>query len=275
MVTITPKISIITATFNCVHYLPRISCSIQAQKNQDIEWVIVDGGSNDGTRRFLESHQTCADKWISEKDQGIYDAWNKGVALASGEWIMFLGADDLLAPNSIGTLLSAISKAKDSTEIISSKLEYIDNTGNHIKYVGEPWNWQKFKWSRLSFAHPGMLHRRSLFQRVGLYDLSFKICGDSELLMRSQIKNTAEYIDDCTVIMQAGGASDSYKATLESFHSRAKNHILPLPLNLLRLVILVSLYTFSKFKLKHKINQRALRNEKSYLRRRTRCMLWL
>ena len=88
------KISIIIATFNAELRLSRCLDSIISQKTEEIELLIIDGGSVDGTLKLIDSYKGCIDFVLTEKDNGIYDAWNKGIRQAKGEWIMFLGADD-------------------------------------------------------------------------------------------------------------------------------------------------------------------------------------
>lgn len=91
------KISIITATFNSIRSLPQVLASINSQSHADLEWIVVDGGSRDGTVEFLEANARFIDKMVTEPDKGIYDALNKGLALATGDVIGFLHSDDFLA----------------------------------------------------------------------------------------------------------------------------------------------------------------------------------
>lgn len=242
------KISIITATFNAAEYLPRLIESIAAQKREDVEFLVVDGGSKDATLSILADRSDVVNQWISERDEGIYDAWNKGVKMARGEWVMFLGADDRLHPRALDVFTKFLDTVEDNTMIVSSLLESVDRKGRTLKTVGEPWNWDKFRWSRLSFAHPGMLHRRQLFEKLGGFDTQFKICGDSEFLLRAQLKKDCAFIDQVTVYMQTGGASDSVRAIVETFKIRSKNGTMGPVANTLRFCRLLLLYRASKTK---------------------------
>src|SRR5688572_26809863 len=96
-----PKVSIITAVYNGDLYLEQTIQSVLAQTYANIEYIVIDGGSKDGTVAILKKYASKLAYWVSEPDKGIYDAWNKGVQAATGEWIAFLGADDLLFPDTI------------------------------------------------------------------------------------------------------------------------------------------------------------------------------
>lgn len=244
-------ISIIIATYNAGNTLTTCLNSIISQTNEKCEIIIIDGGSKDNTLEIIKEKHSHISYWISESDNGIYDAWNKGINIAQGKWIMFLGADDLLISGALDAYIQYIEKDGANFDIISSKLDYVDKNGTHLKYVGEPWNWEKFKMSRMSFAHPGLLHNALLFEKNGLYDTSFKICGDAEFFLRMQGNINAGYLDIITVKMQQGGVSHSAKAIIESYKIRKKNSTLPTSKNCYR--FLRSLIYFYLSKLKYKL----------------------
>jgi len=245
------SISIIIATHNAGKYLQNCLNSIIIQKGKNTEIIIVDGGSKDNTLEIINNNRRYITYWISEPDNGIYDAWNKGVSNATGNWIMFLGSDDLLSPKALEAYRKFIDRNQQSFDIISSKLDYVNENGTHIKFVGEPWNWEKLKMSRLSFAHPGLLHNAKLFKTNGLFDNTFKICGDSEFFLRTQGKITAGFLDFVTVKMQRGGVSYSVKAIIESYQIRLKNRTLSKTNNILR--FLRVLFVFYLSKIRHNI----------------------
>jgi glycosyltransferase involved in cell wall biosynthesis len=132
------EISIIIATFNAAETLRECLDSIVTQLNDKIELILVDGGSKDTTNEIIESYGTFIDVHISEPDKGIYDAWNKGVKLSSGNWVMFIGADDLLLPNALATYLEAIENTSDITsyDYICAHNEYVDMKGRLLKILG-------------------------------------------------------------------------------------------------------------------------------------------
>lgn len=251
MITNNKVISIITATYNAELYLEKLILSIIPQKNDEIEFIIIDGGSTDNTLNTILKHIKYVDYWESKPDKGIYDAWNKGIQIAKGDWIMFLGADDILLPGALDSYSSYIKSHKsDILNIISSKLDYVDKKGKHLKYLGEPWNWNKYKKRKFSFAHPGLLHKKDLFIEYGSFDLSSKICADSDFFLRVGPYIKGGYLDEVTVKMQAGGMSYSFTAIIESFKNRKKNKSLPLHQNIAGFIALTLKYSISTLKQK-------------------------
>lgn len=214
------KISIVTATFNASATLDNLIQSIASTKNEvDVEFIIIDGGSKDNTVEIIKKYDNIVDKWITEPDKGIYDAWNKGVGLANGDWIMFLGADDELLPGALNSYLEFLSlKPGMSYDLVSSRVEMVDENGKTIRIKGWNWEWPKFL-KEVTIAHPGALHSKLFFQNYGLFDINYKITGDYELLLRPKDKLKAGFFNQVTVKMSEGGASDSVRAMIE--HKRA------------------------------------------------------
>jgi len=242
------KISIIVATFNAEKYLQICLDNINIQKCENVELIIIDGGSIDNTNEIIKSNQKYIDYWISERDNGVYDAWNKGVSVAKGDWIMFLGADDILLPKALDSYIQFINENEERFDIISSKLDFVNVNGLHLRFVGESWNWNKFKMSRMSFAHPGLLHNANLFKSNGLFDTSFKICSDSEFFLRTQGRIKAGFIDIVTVKMQTGGISHSFKAIVETYQIRKKNKTLSTTKNSFRFLRFLVIFYLSRIK---------------------------
>lgn len=209
------KISIIVATYNAEQYLRSCMESILPQKDSQIELLIIDGGSIDSTVDIIKSFSDKIDFWKSETDEGIYDAWNKGVKIAKGDWIMFLGADDELVPGALQKYLDFIHNSNQKFDLVTSKIQMIDIDGKDIRVIGYPYQWPQFQKSML-IAHPGALHSRRLFERYGQFNMKYKIVGDYEFLLRAGAELNAAFIPEITVIMREGGASDSIRAIWES-----------------------------------------------------------
>ena len=224
-------ISIIIATFNASNTIERCLKSIISQKTSEIEIVVVDGLSEDDTISIVNKYRKHIDILISERDNGIYDAWNKGVKNSTGKWLMFLGADDVLMSNCFNTQLNWLNTHKiDSLDIISGKANLVSKDGTFVKVIGMAYNWRKFRY-RMTVTHGSTLHNRDLFKSVGLFDINFKICGDYELLLRRPLH--AGFIDECLIQMQTGGLSTTLAARKEPFRARRKNNIFPLWKNFL------------------------------------------
>ncbi len=214
------KISIIIATYNAEATLKCCLESIICQKTEEIELLIIDGHSKDQTLNIIKSYIKYVDILISEPDKGIYDAWNKGINKASGQWIMFMGADDCLLSNALSKYLKLIESIDyKKIDYISARNEYIDNNGNVLMTLGEPYSWKKFK-KYMCVAHVASLHSAQLFKTIGVYNLTYKICGDYELLMRKKLNSL--FLNDIIAQMKMGGMSLSFNAVYETMTIRKK-----------------------------------------------------
>jgi glycosyltransferase involved in cell wall biosynthesis len=212
-----PLVTVVTAIFNgCQHVVGCIQ-SVLAQDYPNIEHILIDGGSTDGTVEELERHNDVVALWKSEPDKGVYDAWNKALAEAKGEWICFLGVDDELLPGAV-TAYMALAKTHPEAEYLCSRIRWVHPSG-HQRTRGAPWTWPEFsRW--MCTAQPGSMHRRTLFDRFGPYDLSFGSASDYEFLLRSRSSLHAAYMPDITVMMRAGGMTDGRAALADA--NRAK-----------------------------------------------------
>jgi glycosyltransferase involved in cell wall biosynthesis len=170
------------------------------------------------------SFGSSIDHVISEKDEGIYDAWNKGIKASCGEWIMYLGSDDVLCNGILEKKLSFIDSSPQ-VEYLSGKVMLVDENLNKIRIIGKPYDWSSFK-TYMNVAHVASLHKRSLYEKFGYYDVQFKICGDYEFLLRMNRNLKAEYINEVFAKMRVGGASSgSFDSLVEARMAKLKNNI--------------------------------------------------
>lgn len=201
------KVSVVVAVFNGEQYLEQTLNSIIEQTYQNIELIVVDGASTDRTHQILQKFNDKIDYWISEPDNGIYDAWNKAIKASSGEWISFVGADDILLPTAIEQYLQHIESLKPQTvEYVSSKIQIVTHDLSPIRLLGSAWSWKTFK-IFMNVGHVGSLHHRSLFTTYGLFDINYKIAADYEFLLRAKDNLKASFLNSVTVKMRAGGLS--------------------------------------------------------------------
>lgn len=216
-----PLISIITVVLNGAKTLAATIESVHRQTFRDFEYLVLDGGSTDGTIGILERHREHVTHWTSEPDAGIYDAWNKALRRARGEWIAFLGADDTYYPEALDSYARAIADLPQSgTHYISSRV-HLEKDGKIVRTVGGAWTWPTF--SRfMTVAHVGSLHHRSLFEQYGPFDASYRVCGDYELLLRPRHLLRAAFVDRVTVKMALGGVSNSNVTLALREQERAK-----------------------------------------------------
>jgi glycosyltransferase involved in cell wall biosynthesis len=222
-----PLITVITSTLNAERYLPTAIRSIREQNYKNIEYIVVDCASTDGTVDILRANEDIIDCWLSESDDGIYDAWNKAIKLSHGEWLAFLGADDAFMGDAIQNYVDFINKYDDSSlEYVSSKVNLIDNS-LVLQTIGKQWNWSTFK-RYMNIAHPGSFHRRKLFREYGFFNTDLKICSDYEFLLRPKSRLHAAYLNVVTVNMRAGGLSNTdlravYEAAIAKTISGKRN----------------------------------------------------
>ncbi len=202
-----PLVSVVTAIYNGQPYVARCLDSVIQQNYPNIEHIIIDGGSTDGTLNVLRQYDDRVALWISEPDAGVYDAWNKGLAQAHGEWICFLGADDEFLPNAVSAYMVLASEHPDA-EYLCSRGRLVKASG-YQRLFGLPWTWKRFS-CEMCAAHPGSMHRRRLFDRFGNFDVSYRIAGDYEFLLRARDGLNAAYMPVVTVMMRDGGLSAAY-----------------------------------------------------------------
>lgn len=211
-----PLVSIITATHNAAEYLQSSINSVLNQTYKNFEYIIIDGASSDSTIEIIQKYQESITYWISEEDTGIYDAWNKGLKQAKGDWIAFIGADDQLLPDALQTYINLINSYPENTfDYISSRVKRVNPDGTIEGIVGKAWDWQEFKY-RMTTAHPGSFHSKKIFDHHGLYKTNYKIVSDYELLLRSGKNLKSGFIDKVTAIMSTGTNLQKKDAIAES-----------------------------------------------------------
>ena len=217
-------ISIIIATFNSEKTLEKCLNSIINQKDNSIEIIIVDGSSTDQTKEIIENYSKHIDYVMSELDDGIYDAWNKGIKVSSGQWIMFVGSDDELRDECISTYKKQILE-DPYYDYICGRIMFVNHKGIKLLKFGQPYDWSLFK-TIMNLAHVSALHNRKLYDKHDYYDTSFKICGDYEFLLRKKDKLKVKFIDKIFANMLIGGIShSSFQGIKETRDAKLKHKV--------------------------------------------------
>jgi glycosyltransferase len=205
------KFSIITATYNCLTTLPNCLDSINSQSYTAYEHLIIDGCSTDGTKEFLNNHTDSIFTYISEPDNGIYDALNKGVQLATGDVIGFLHADDMYASKDT---LSIIAKAFEDPSVcaVYGDLEYVNklNTNKVIRrWRSNAFIKRDLDWGWMP-AHPTLYVRRNWYKLIDGFDISYKIAADYHSILKlfSNEEFVPVYLPEVLITMRMGGASN-------------------------------------------------------------------
>jgi len=204
------KISIVTPSFNSSKTIAQTIESVLAQDCGDIEYIIVDGGSTDGTDSIVKSYGDKISRFVCEPDNGIYDAMNKGVRLASGDAVGILNSDDFYAGESV---LSKVAEAFEASgaDAVYGDLVYVDevDTDKVVRrwHSGE-YTQNAFRWGWHP-PHPSFFVRREVYDRLGLFRDELRISADYELMLRFLHINgiKAAYIPEVLVKMRTGGAS--------------------------------------------------------------------
>lgn len=200
-----PRLSIVLATWQAASTLQRCLQSIIDQTFTDWELLLADGGSSDGTIDLIKKYEQQISWWQSEKDEGIYDAWNQALGHARGEYVCFIGADDAWADSgSLARIFSAIGHHE--YDIVTSRGLFFDSDTEKSFTFGSAWDYQRVG-PRIIVCHPGLLHRRSLFQRYGLFDTHYRITGDLDFLLRLPPDLRTLHVESTSVVVEMAGVS--------------------------------------------------------------------
>ena len=232
------KVTLITVCFNSAATLSTAIDSVLSQKGVDVEYIVVDGGSKDGTVEILKGYEKkCLNlstfqpfnfRWLSEKDSGMYDAINKGIKMATGDVVGILNADDVLATDeTLKKIVECFSRKERKERKEDSRVERVDCVYADIRFVKEGetveavrktptvrycsakrWRPWMFRFAAM-VPHPSFYVRRECFERLGGYSLDYRICADFELELRYLYlaKLKAAYLPECVVVMRMGGMS--------------------------------------------------------------------
>lgn len=246
-----PLISIITVVYNGEKYLEKTINSIQEQTYQNIEYIIVDGGSSDRTLEIAKNYEDFIDILVSEKDNGIYDAMNKGIVMASGDYIGFLNADDWYETNALESIFSS-TKFDDSYDIVYGNFNICDLNSNYIYTYKSSLN--KIK-NTMTIGHPA-LFIKSKVHKDTLFDLNFSISADYDLILSLLEKNIKIlYINKSIVNFRLDGISTTTNVGMECFRVHKKhfgifhslNQLLLYQLNYLKTKSFIALLGEKKF----------------------------
>ncbi len=205
------KVSIITASFNSERTIRDTIESVLSQSYSDIEYIIIDGNSNDNTKNIINEFSNQI-KFISEPDKGIYDAINKGIKLATGDIVGILNSDDFFPNNDVvKTVADNFIKKYDSIDLLYGDISFINSDFKIIRhYSSKNFNIKFFRFGLMP-PHPSVYIKRSIYLKYGLYSTIFKIASDFELLLRYLKVNKLRYlyVNTTIVYMRLGGVSNS------------------------------------------------------------------
>lgn len=205
------KISIVTVVYNNAATIGHAIDSVLAQDYPNIEYIVVDGMSTDGTVDIIKGYGNRITQFVSEKDKGIYDAMNKGIRMATGDVVGILNADDFFYNNTIVSAIAAEFVADKTLDATLGDIVFIaENDHKRVlrHYSSKKWRPSKFAWGYMP-AHPAFFCRKVHFDRYGYYKTYYKIAADYELLIRFLLLHRLrfKYLPLITTSMRMGGAS--------------------------------------------------------------------
>jgi len=213
------KISLITVTFNNYNTLKHTIKSVEGQGYPNLEYIVVDGGSSDGTKDLLISSVSTVTKWVSEPDNGIYHAMNKGLEMATGDVIGFLHSDDYFANQNVLNSVARVFCEVD-VDMVYADLEYV--MAQEPERIIRKWKSGYFSIDKVRRGwmppHPTVYFSRELLSKTGFFDTSFRIAADYEWLLRCLTIQglNIRYLPEVTIKMRAGGVSNrSFKNILK------------------------------------------------------------
>lgn len=211
-----PLISVVTVVYNGAATLEQTIRSVLGQTYGNVEYVIVDGGSTDGTLDIIRKYEERIDYWRSEPDGGIYDAMNKGISLATGEYVALLNADDWYEPGTCALVAGEIDKAR--ADVYYGVLRCVDGAGRTLKVEGNT----TMLLSRGMIAHPTCFISRDVYER-NRYDTSFRSAADFDLIC-SLVRQGAcfVFIPEIMANFRTGGMSSTPANSFETARIRRK-----------------------------------------------------
>lgn len=203
-------ISVITVSFNAADTIAATLDSVACQSHADVEYIVVDGASTDGTLEVIKHHGTRVATLVSEPDSGIYDAMNKGLRQATGRVIGFLNANDIYAHSGVLALVSSTMEADNLDAVFGDVAYYKPHRSDRPmrRFRSDRFRPDRIAWGWMP-AHPTLFMKRQLFERFGCFRSDYRIAGDFELVARMFHGGTLKYlyVPEVLVHMQAGGLS--------------------------------------------------------------------
>jgi glycosyltransferase len=246
------KVTLITVTLNSQKFLEEAIKSVMAQDYKNIEHIIIDGESTDGTLAVIEKYKDHIAQWVSEKDYSMYDAINKGMRMATGDIIGTLNSDDVLASTDVISKIVECFELK-KVDAVYGDLVYVDQ--DNIEQVLRKWRGGEFNTNRFRYgwmpAHPTFYFRRNLLDTCGYYETHFFTAADYEFMTRYlyYYKVSAAYVPKLIVKMRNGGMSNGnifrrLRANRRDYLAMKKNRV-PMPFVVAFLKPMIKLHQYT------------------------------
>jgi len=208
-----PKVSVITVCLNSRRHLEDAIKSVSEQVYPNIEYIVIDGGSTDGSSEIFDGYQSRIDKLLIEKDNGIFDAMNKGIKLATGEIIYFLNSDDKLCDNHVVEKAVAAFISNRETDFIYGNVVVFDPSNGSSYVERYPERISRLLLLNKTIGHPASFFRSHCFEKTGYFDERYKIAADYEWYLRAVFTKglKGRHVENNISIFRLGGSSTSEK----------------------------------------------------------------
>lgn len=218
-----PTVSVITVCYNSAQTIRRTLESVAAQTYSNIEYIIVDGGSSDDTLAIIGEYSHVVTRMVSEQDGGVYEAMNKGVHMATGEWVHILNSDDFYAASDVlGEAVQMLDPTR--TNYFTMWREFADGTRDL-----QDWTYSRWRLFISAFLpHPALIVSRKQYETIGIYDTRYRIAADHDMILRLTAQWPGLKHELPLTVMKQGGLSElnMYEGLLE-FRSVAERNGLP------------------------------------------------
>jgi glycosyltransferase involved in cell wall biosynthesis len=173
-----PMLTVVTVCFNAAATLGACIASVAAGKSAAVEYLIIDGASTDETMAVIEAHRGVVDALVSEPDAGIFDAMNKGVSKACGDFVVYLNADDVFLPGALAAILTAIAQRGSAIDVLYGDWIGVDAAGMRHHRIAD----HRLR-ARYSLCHQAVVARRSIFPKPRAFDVRYSLCADFDLIL--------------------------------------------------------------------------------------------
>jgi len=230
------KISIITICFNSSNTIEETIKSVINQNYNNIEYIIIDGKSSDETLSIVNKYKPKISKIISEKDNGIYDAMNKGIAQATGDVIGILNSDDVYSNNFIISDIATIFNTNQNLDLLYGNIQYVKKNNTNLivrEWISKMYTKNFFEYGNVP-PHPALFVKAYVYKTSGNFDLQFKLAADYDFMLRifKNYSYNTMYVNKLIVKMRLGGATNNsfkniFKGNIEIFKSWKKYKLTP------------------------------------------------
>lgn len=206
-----PLVSIVTVVFNCSNSLERTIQSVISQNYNNIQYIIIDGGSTDGSVEIIKTYSSFLYYWVSEQDSGIYNAWNKGLKKATGDIIGILNADDWYFPDTINNVIEISKEIVEEKFIITGAIKKFKSNNSFYQCVTNKKQFEQRIIKEMYINHPATFVSSAVYKDIGYFSENYRISSDYDFILRAHIRKIPFYFTNKILVnMDLGGTSNKF-----------------------------------------------------------------